>query len=63
MEEDDALDGKENGASSFQVIADQKAEQDYAINTFKGSGAMSEIFDAKDPNEEKNRKAEINTEI
>ena len=44
MIEDDLRDGNDNGGSSFQVIADQKAEQDYAVNVYKGSGAMGDIF-------------------
>ena len=45
MIEDEKKEGLDNGGSSFQVIADQKAEQDYAINTYKGSGEMSTMMD------------------
>jgi len=53
MVEDDIRDGNDNGQSNFKIIVEQKAEQDYMVNTFKGSGNMSEIFDAKDPKEDK----------
>lgn len=51
MEEDDVRDGIDSGGSSFSVIADQQAEQNYAVNVFKGSGNMSDIFDAKPEDE------------
>ena len=53
--EDEKKEGLDNGGSSFQVIADQKAEQDYAINTYKGSGEMSTMMDelAEDAKKEK----------
>ena len=47
MIDDDKRDGNDAGASNFQVIADQKDEQDYAINVYKGSGNMGEIFHEK----------------
>ena len=55
MIEDEKKEGLDNGGSSFQIIADQKAEQDYAINTFKGSGEMSSMMDemAEDAKKEK----------
>lgn len=55
MIEDEKKEGLDNGGSSFQVIADQKAEQDYAINTYKGSGEMSTMMDelAEDAKKEK----------
>ena len=40
MIEDEKKEGLDNGGSSFQIIAEQKAEQDYAVNIFKGSGEM-----------------------
>lgn len=46
MIEDEKRDGIDNGGSSFQIIADQAKEQDYAINTFKGSGEMSGMLDS-----------------
>ena len=45
MIDDDNKEAVENGHENFEVLADQKAEQDYAINVFKGSGNMSEVFD------------------
>jgi len=45
MIEDEKREGLDNGGSSFQVIADQKAEQDYAVNVYKGSGEMSAMMD------------------
>ena len=41
MIEDEKKEGLDNGGSSFQIIADQKAEQDYYINVLKGSGEMN----------------------
>ena len=40
MIEDEKREGLDNGQDSFFVLADQKAEQDYAINMYKGSGEM-----------------------
>ena len=45
MIEDEKREGVDNGQDGLQVVAQQKAEQDYAINVFKGSGEMSEVFD------------------
>ena len=45
MAEDDAKEGKGDSHSNFSIIVDQKAEQDYATNVFKGSGNMSDVFD------------------
>ena len=44
MVADDLRDGKDSGQSNFQVLADQKDEEDYAVNVFKGSGKMDEIM-------------------
>lgn len=57
MIEDDQKEGKDGSHSNFNVIADMKAEQDYAVNVFKGSGEMSETFDKikKENEEEKQR--------
>lgn len=56
MAEDDAREGNGGDShSNFSVIVDQKAEQDYATNVFKGSGNMSEIFDAAPVDEEKEK--------
>ena len=43
--EDEKKEGLDGGAGNFKVLADQKAEEDYAVNVFKGSGEMSETFD------------------
>lgn len=53
MIEDEKRDGIDNGGSSFQVIADQAKEQDYAINTFKGSGEMSEMLSSMEQDAKK----------
>ena len=45
MIDDEKREGLDNGGSSFQVLADQQAEQNYAINVFKGSGTQSKLFD------------------
>ena len=34
-----------DSTSNFQVIADQAAEQNYAVNVYKGSGVMSGMLD------------------
>ena len=57
MAEDDAREGKGDSHSNFSIIVDQKAEQDYAANVFKGSGNMSDIFDQA-PEEMEKIKAE-----
>lgn len=54
--EDEKKEGLDGGVGNFKVIADQKAEQDYAINTFKGSGEMSETFDTISKQSEKEKK-------
>lgn len=41
---DDQRDGNDGGHSNFAAIVEQKDEQDYAINTFKGSGMMAEMY-------------------
>ena len=43
--EDEKREGIDNGFSSYKVVSDMKAEQDYAINHYKGSGEMSEMLD------------------
>ena len=40
MIEDEKREGK-FVTSNFQVLADQQAEQNYAVNIYKGSGEMS----------------------
>ena len=58
MIEDDKKEGKDGSSSNFKVIADMKAEQDYAVNVYKGSGEMSETFDKiSKENEEERKKA------
>lgn len=57
MIEDEKKEGMDNGRDNFSVLADQKAEQDYAINVFKGSGNMSDTFDKIKEQSEKERKA------
>ena len=61
MIEDEKRDGVDNGGSSFAILADQAKEQDYAINTYKGSGEMSDMLDsmsadAKVKEQQKNEK-------
>lgn len=58
MIEDDKKEGKDGSTSNFKVIADMKAEQDYAVNVYKGSGEMSDTFDKiHKENEEDAKKA------
>ena len=60
MIEDDKKEGHDGSNSNFKVIADMKAEQDYAINTYKGSGEMSDTFDKiHKENEEDAKKAQV----
>lgn len=60
MIEDDKKEGKEGSSSNFKVIADMKAEQDYAVNVYKGSGEMSETFDKiSKENAEDRKKAQV----
>ena len=44
MIEDDKREGMDSGRESFQVLADSKAEQDYAANIYKGSGIMEPLI-------------------
>lgn len=44
MIEDERAQGFDSGGSSFQVIADQQAEQNYMVNIYKGSGNMDSLF-------------------
>jgi hypothetical protein len=44
MIEDEKREGK-FVTSNFQVLADQQAEQNYAVNIYKGSGEMSGMLD------------------
>ena len=43
--DDEKREGIDNGFSSYKVVSDMKAEQDYVINHYKGSGEMSEMLD------------------
>jgi len=45
MVEDEQRERNESGGSGMQVLADQQAEQNYAINIYKGSGEMSGMLD------------------
>ena len=45
MIEDEKRERADGGGQSFQVVADQQAEQNYAINIYKGSGEMSGMLD------------------
>ena len=56
MIEDEKKEGLDNGGSSFQIIADQKAEQDYAVNIFKGSGEMSSMMEELEADAKKEKK-------
>ena len=60
MIDDEKKEGNDGGKSNFEVLADQKAEQDYAVNVFKGSGNMAEVFDkiGSDSQMEQIKKAE-----
>jgi hypothetical protein len=44
MIEDEHRDNSD-GDSNFKVITDQAAEQNYAVNVYKGSGEMSGMLD------------------
>jgi len=45
MIEDEGRESADGGQASIQVLADQQAEQNYAINIYKGSGEMSGMLD------------------
>lgn len=45
MIEDERKERADGGGNSLQVLADQQAEQQYAINVYKGSGEMSGMLD------------------
>ena len=44
MIDDDKREVGDGSLGNFKVIVDQKAEQDYAINHFKGSGYTPEAL-------------------
>ena len=56
MIEDEKKEAGDNGGNSMQVLADQQAEQNYAINIYKGSGEMSGMLDQMAKEAEKERK-------
>lgn len=56
MIEDEKREAADGGSSSMQVLADQQAEQNYAINIYKGSGEMSGMLDQMQKDAEKQRK-------
>ena len=62
MIEDEKREGVDNGQDGLQVVAQQKAEQDYAINVFKGSGEMSEVFDKIKDETQKEKAAQAQKE-
>lgn len=56
MIEDEKKERADGGGNSLQVLADQQAEQQYAINVYKGSGEMSGMLDQMAKDAEKERK-------
>lgn len=56
MIEDERKERADGGASNMQVLADAQAEQNYAINIYKGSGEMSGMLDQMQKDAEKERK-------
>ena len=56
--DDEKREGIDNGFQSYKVVSDMKAEQDYAINNYKGSGEMSDMFDELKSDAIKQRKKE-----
>ena len=55
MIEDEHRDNSD-GDGNFKVIADQAAEQNYAVNVYKGSGEMAVMLDQLKAESEENRK-------
>lgn len=53
MIEDEKKEASDSGGASMQVLADQQAEQNYAINIYKGSGEMSGMLDQMQVDAEK----------
>lgn len=58
MIEDEGRESADGGQASIQVLADQQAEQNYAINIYKGSGEMSGMLDQMQKDAEKQRQLE-----
>ena len=54
MIQDEKNEGIEGG-SGFQVLADQAAEQNYAVNVYKGSGNMAQLLDSMEADGDKKR--------
>ena len=38
--EDEKKEGLDGGVGNFKVLVDMKAEEDYAVNVYKGAGEM-----------------------
>jgi len=53
--EDEKKEGLDGGVGNFKVLVDMKAEEDYAVNVYKGSGEMSETFDKIQSESEKEK--------
>ena len=58
MIEDEHRDNSD-GDGNFKVIADQAAEQNYAVNVYKGSGEMAVMLDQLKAESEENRKQQM----
>ena len=58
MIEDEHRDNSD-GDGNFKVIADQAAEQNYAVNVYKGSGEMAVMLDQLKMESEENRQKEM----
>lgn len=63
MIEDEKKERSDGGQSSLQVLADAQAEQQYAINVYKGSGEMSGMLDSMAQDAEKQRQEDKAKEI
>lgn len=55
MIEDENKERGDVGSGQIQVLADQQAEQNYAVNVYKGSGEMSGMLDQMQKDAEKER--------
>ena len=63
MIEDEKREKADGGGNSLQVLADQQAEQQYAINVYKGSGEMSGMLDQMKKDAEAERQKEEAKEL
>tara|TARA_B110000305_G_C19335058_1_gene586119 strand:- start:357 stop:578 length:222 start_codon:yes stop_codon:yes gene_type:complete len=63
MVEDEKKERGEGGQQSLSVLADAQAEQQYAINVYKGSGEMSGMLDQMAKDAEKQREEDKAKEI